>query len=329
VAVARYHADGSLDAGFDGDGKVTTTFVAASRANGVVVQADGKVLVAGTDTLDVVLARYQSGGELDTTFGDGGRVVTRVGGWITRVASASAVALYGEDRLVVAGTASDQSPWHGLVARYLLTAQPVERFVTGLYQELLHRTPDAAGLQFWVGFMARGASTFEVAQAIATSLERRMLVVQGLYQRLLGRDAEAAGLQAWVQYLAAGHTAAEAEAGFLSSPEYASRHGGPAGFLPAVYGAVLNRAPDAAGRDAWQRRLDAGTSPAVVALGILHSTEARERMLQGLYHDFLDRGVDPSGHAHYLAMLGQGHSGEDVLTAIAGSVEFFVRMSAP
>ncbi len=49
-AVVRYNPDGSLDASFDGDGKVTTdSELGATWAYSVALQSDGKIVVAGTE----------------------------------------------------------------------------------------------------------------------------------------------------------------------------------------------------------------------------------------------------------------------------------------
>jgi uncharacterized delta-60 repeat protein len=65
-ALARYNADGSLDAGFDGDGKVTTT---GTYTEDVALQADGKILLAGGQVL-----RYRRDGSLDSSFGANGKL---------------------------------------------------------------------------------------------------------------------------------------------------------------------------------------------------------------------------------------------------------------
>jgi hypothetical protein len=46
--VARYNVDGSLDTSFGTGGKTTTPIEALSRGRSVVVQTDGKILVAGS-----------------------------------------------------------------------------------------------------------------------------------------------------------------------------------------------------------------------------------------------------------------------------------------
>lgn len=77
-AMARYNSeDGSLDTSFDGDGKLTTNFfglVSNDTGYSVTLQADGKILVAGTSTSGnkgiFALARYNPDGSLDANFHD-------------------------------------------------------------------------------------------------------------------------------------------------------------------------------------------------------------------------------------------------------------------
>jgi uncharacterized delta-60 repeat protein len=84
--LARYNADGSLDATFDGDGKVVTTFGSGLNelARGMSLAPDGKIVVAGdfynpppvvgqSGHWDVAAARYNTDGSLDNTFDGDGR----------------------------------------------------------------------------------------------------------------------------------------------------------------------------------------------------------------------------------------------------------------
>ena len=73
-ALVRYNSDGSLDTSFDGDGKVSTDIGSGDdRGHSVTIQADGKILVAGSShngkNTDFALVRYNSNGSLDTSFG--------------------------------------------------------------------------------------------------------------------------------------------------------------------------------------------------------------------------------------------------------------------
>jgi uncharacterized delta-60 repeat protein len=113
LAVVRYNADGSLDTGFDGDGKVTTVVGGKSHATAVAVQGDGRIMVAGAGTpcvgcgLFPALARYNPDGSLDTSFNDdkastpsGTRVMTDDFG---NGGVARALAIQGDGKIVVAG----------------------------------------------------------------------------------------------------------------------------------------------------------------------------------------------------------------------------------
>ncbi|MEV6304064.1 delta-60 repeat domain-containing protein [Actinoplanes sp. NPDC051861] len=108
-ALARYTADGTLDAGFGTGGKATADLGGHDIASALVRQPDGRLLVAGS-TLDldngapsVAVARFNADGTLDTTFGDGGKVVTEFAGG----AQAVSAVLQPDGKLVVAGDASE------------------------------------------------------------------------------------------------------------------------------------------------------------------------------------------------------------------------------
>lgn len=82
-ALTRYQADGSVDPTFGRDGKVTTDFASSfDWAYALALQPDGRIVVGGvTDASgshDFGLARYLPDGSLDTTFGEGGRVIANL-----------------------------------------------------------------------------------------------------------------------------------------------------------------------------------------------------------------------------------------------------------
>ena len=100
-ALVRYNSDGSLDTSFSSDGKVTTDF-GSERDYGesVTVQADGKILVAGTSNDNFALVRYNSDGSLDTSFSSDGKVIPDFGGG----ASGHSVTVQADGKILVAGT---------------------------------------------------------------------------------------------------------------------------------------------------------------------------------------------------------------------------------
>ena len=81
--LARYTPTGSLDGSFGIGGRVSTPIGTASEvALTLVRQSDGKLVAAGYvdigANVDFALARYNSLGSLDTTFGSGGTVITSI-----------------------------------------------------------------------------------------------------------------------------------------------------------------------------------------------------------------------------------------------------------
>jgi uncharacterized delta-60 repeat protein len=120
-AVARYKADGSLDTGFNGTGKVVTDVSASSfdGAYGIAVQGDGKIVVVGssyaggTDRFAVI--RYNTDGSLDTDFGGTGKVVTAVG---TFNSIGISVEIQADGKIVVAGATYGSGPGDAAIVRY-------------------------------------------------------------------------------------------------------------------------------------------------------------------------------------------------------------------
>jgi uncharacterized delta-60 repeat protein len=108
-ALARYRHPGSLDQSFDADGKVTTDFGGSDVLAGVAIQADGKIVAAGTTDAgvtgdDFALARYNPDGSLDLTFGGDGKVTTDFGDVDN---GSGGVAIQGDGKIVVAGITLD------------------------------------------------------------------------------------------------------------------------------------------------------------------------------------------------------------------------------
>lgn len=106
--VARYNIDGSLDATFGNGGKVTLTFVDPSDFSEVIralaVQPDGKIVAAGFVSNDFGMARFNSDGSLDASFGVGGKVRTDFGPGIGgRTDEALAIALQSDGHILLAG----------------------------------------------------------------------------------------------------------------------------------------------------------------------------------------------------------------------------------
>ncbi len=87
VALSRYNVNGTLDTSFGIGGRTTTDLGPGiyGIAEGAVLQTDGKIVVAGgmgisgTQNSAWLLARYDSAGNLDPGFGNGGVVTKQFG----------------------------------------------------------------------------------------------------------------------------------------------------------------------------------------------------------------------------------------------------------
>ena len=98
-ALARYNPNGSLETSFSGDGKQTTDFGVGccDQANGVDIQANGRIVAVGTPGAGFALARYDFNGSLDPNFSGDGKQTTSLGG------VANGVAIQRDGRIVAVG----------------------------------------------------------------------------------------------------------------------------------------------------------------------------------------------------------------------------------
>jgi len=96
---------GYLDHTFSDDGKVLTNVAGDDTGEAVAVQADRKVVVAGTTHggTDIALVRYDTGGALDPSFDGDGIVITDLSG----DDAAFAVAIQADGKIVVGGFTDD------------------------------------------------------------------------------------------------------------------------------------------------------------------------------------------------------------------------------
>lgn len=120
-ALTRYNADGTLDTSFGGgSGKVTTPIGSGNDAGfSVVVQSDGKIIVAGRASNgsndDFALTRYNSNGTLDTSFGTGGKVITPIG---SGDENGQSVIIQADGKVLVAGTSFNGTDTDFALTRY-------------------------------------------------------------------------------------------------------------------------------------------------------------------------------------------------------------------
>ena len=122
--LARYNPNGSLDTSFGNGGIVTTSFPGqGSYAFALALQADGKIIAAGTDFVnfsnednsntDFGLERYNPDGTPDATFGNGGQVTTDFDGFND---DAFSVLIQADGKIVAVGSAKNPANFYDFAA---------------------------------------------------------------------------------------------------------------------------------------------------------------------------------------------------------------------
>jgi uncharacterized delta-60 repeat protein len=115
-AIARFDADGSYDTTFGTDGVARAEFTGVSAvASGVATAPDGKIIAAGWAGSGFGVARFTASGNLDSSFGSDGTVITPPAS-NSATAWAEDVALQADGKIVVAGCST--ATWESTVARY-------------------------------------------------------------------------------------------------------------------------------------------------------------------------------------------------------------------
>lgn len=166
-------------------------------------------------------------------------------------------------------------------------------FVTRIYQNVLGRAPDAAGLAAWSGSLEAGQqSRGQVLAGISESPENQSrsagqvaggiwdvsepaAQVARLYDTALGRLPDISGLDGWTRALNAGASLNDVAGGFINSAEFRSTYGilDDRSFVDALYTNTLHRPADAAGAQNWTNALAAGASRTQVLTGFSESLE--------------------------------------------------------
>jgi uncharacterized delta-60 repeat protein len=151
-ALARYNPDGSLDATFDGDGKVELQDQRAPAVMGIAEQPDGKLVVAG----GFMAARYKTNGSLDAGFGEAGRAE------LTGLGSLQSVLVQADRNLLIAGTIATSDGYDFGTAR--LDADGA-------------LDPDFASASDGIAQTDFGPGTFDFARAALLQPDNRIVVV--------------------------------------------------------------------------------------------------------------------------------------------------------
>jgi streptogramin lyase len=195
--------------------------------------------------------------------------------------------------------------------------------VTGLYNLILGRAPDAPGLAVWVGALKAGTLKLpQVAADFLGTAEYQSGVVASYYRNFLGRSGSSAEIASWVTAMQGGLTEEQVTADFFTSAEFNAKHPDDTGFIQTLYTDILGRQANVTETAEWTIRLHSGMSRAAAVQAILGSTAADTRAVGGFYEIFFAHASDPDGLSFWVAGLQGGATLASVAPKFGGSLEF-------
>jgi uncharacterized delta-60 repeat protein len=117
-AATRLLASGALDPSFGLDGRADLDLGSDDTASGVVLQPDDRILIAGTSNNDFETVRLLTNGQLDGSFGAGGKSDAPFGSSSSDIGSA--IAQRPDGRIVLAGSSNAFDPNYDFAVVQLL-----------------------------------------------------------------------------------------------------------------------------------------------------------------------------------------------------------------
>jgi hypothetical protein len=170
------------------------------------------------------------------------------------------------------------------------------QFIETLYQNVLGRQAEPAGLAGWQFAMSNGETRDQVLLGFTDSIEHKQDTISTIGDkdlseayRLYGtfnRTPDRPGLDGWTAQLDSGAIPLQVAQGFVDSTEFQQMFGGldTTSLVNDLYQNVLHRAADSAGEQGWINQLNGGASLASVVLGFSDSAEHRA-MTAAATHD--------------------------------------------
>ena len=346
-ALARYNADGSLDQTFGVNGKVTTVIHESIYSNGYrfsfayshTIQPDGKILAAGTVDIggdkDFAVARYNTDGSLDLTFGNGTGIAIFDINYGDD--SASDILLLPDGRILISGTAFNSATQSNAYAWLQLNPDGSvgkdNNFIGTSGNDFLSGTSrndtlnGGAGNDTLVGGM--GDDTLDGGAGLDTAVFSGSRVGYSLTKTASGMTAASAtdGTDALINI----------ERLQFTDKTLAFDLDGNAGQTYRLYQAAFDRVPDKAGLGDWIEGMDRGMGLSQVAKGFINSAEFKalygnnptnSEFVTLLYDNVLHRVPDTDGFNYWNNSLSSGMTREQALIGFSESTENKVALMA-
>jgi N-acetylmuramoyl-L-alanine amidase/Domain of unknown function (DUF4214) len=202
-------------------------------------------------------------------------------------------------------------------------------FVKSLYQDMMLRTPDDAGLNGWTAALSGGGQNRRsVSHGFSYSIEYRMLIITQAYRQVLGRDPDPAGAASWVDGLERGWVRLDNLRPTLMATEEFYLRGGSsdAAFVDNIYRAALGRGAAPSEISSWAA-VRRSQGPQAVIAAVWGSPEAGMRRVDQAYHYYLGRNAAGAEQQGWLPVV-MGSGDEQLREELIVSAEYFARSRA-
>jgi methionine-rich copper-binding protein CopC len=160
----------------------------------------------------------------------------------------------------------------------MTTTATITKYVQDLYQAVLMRTGDTAGVDFWVKQAEAGMSVTDLTTAfIGTAEAQNTMAVIRLYDVLFNRAVDSSGLSFWTNALRDGSTLRDVAQALSASSEFQAKYAsvGTDSFIDSIYSNIFERVSDEAGKSFWVQKVESGAlTHAEVALALTLSSES-------------------------------------------------------
>jgi uncharacterized delta-60 repeat protein len=344
-AVARYDTNGALDDSFGTNGVATLDINSGSKdeVQGVAVQSDGKIVVAGfTEATaaasstgpDFAVVRYNTNGTLDDSFGTGGVVTTDFNGLADE---AHALALQPDGKILVAGRASPATgPADFGLVRYNTDGSLDTSFGTGGkvttdfdgkgdFAYAMTLQPD--GKIVLAGRGSAGAPfDFALARYNPDGSPDASFGTDGKFTTDLSGlsdQAYAVAMQGG-KILVAGVTTTGSlgQGSDFMLARYSAFDNPGQSWIAQAYMDLLHRPVDPTGFSYWTGVLGQGVARQQVSLNIESTVEYRTNVVNDLYQSLLSRQADTQGLNYWVDFLGSGGSYDEIRARFMASPEY-------
>lgn len=211
-----------------------------------------------------------------------------------------------------------------LASSEFLTRQTARPTVIALYDNVLHRTPGDAEIDYWTNQLLNGMSRQVVVTAFHQSGEGLGHLVTEAYGSILERLPVDLERDYWVAQIASGATEQAVSQTFYLSAEYQALYPTDSAFISSLYSKILNREADAGGLQAWVAALQSGVTRQTAVATFFSTLEHRAQVIADIYTEFLGRSPVAAETGYWAATLpNDGNMAAALRTAVLSSDEYF------